>query len=186
MAVRHLFTVEEWHRMGEAGLFGDDARMELLDGEVIEMAPIGSRHAGCVKYLARALIVAVGDRAVVAVQDPVVLDSHSEPQPDLAVLAPRADGYRESHPTPSEILLIIEVSDTTLAFDRDIKAPQYARAAVPECWIVDLAGDQVLVMRSPGAGGYSDVRGLYRGETVSSATLGGAAVPVTDVLGPPA
>jgi Uma2 family endonuclease len=184
MAVRHAFTVQEWHHMGKTGLFGEDARMELLDGEVIEMAPIGSRHAGCVKYLARALIVAAGDRAVVAIQDPVVLDNRSEPQPDLAVLAPRSDGYRESHPTPPEIILLIEVSDTTLAFDRDVKAASYGRAGVPECWIVDLAGDQVLVLRSPGPGGYGDVRVLHRGETAGVATLSDIVLPVSDVLGP--
>ncbi len=139
--------------MGKIRLFGEDALLELLDGEVIEMAPIDSRHAGCVKYLARALIVAAEDRAVVAVQDPVILDEHSEPQPDLAVLAPRADGYRGSHPLPSEILLLIEVSDTTIAFDRDTKATRYGQAGVPECWIVDPAGDQAVVMRSPGPDG---------------------------------
>src|SRR5580700_10549035 len=116
--------------MGETGLFGEDARLELLDGEVIEMSPIGSPHGGCVKYLTRALIDAVGARAVIGVQDPVFLDDRSEPQPDLAVLAPRADGYRQSHPTPAEILLLIEVSDTTLPYDRDRKAPYYGRAGV--------------------------------------------------------
>src|SRR5271154_3026121 len=100
MAVRHAFTIDEWHHMGETGLFGEDARMELLDGEVIEMSPIGSPHGGGGNYLTRALIATAGDRAVIAVQNPVVLDDRSEPQPDLAVLAPRADGYRQSHPTP--------------------------------------------------------------------------------------
>jgi Uma2 family endonuclease len=184
MAVRHAFTVQEWHHMGKTGLFGEDARMELLDGEVIEMAPIGSRHAGCVKYLARALIVAAGDRAVVAIQDPVVLDHRSEPQPDLAVLAPRSDGYRESHPTPPEIILLIEVSDTTLAFDRDIKAASYARAGVPECWIVDLAGDQVLVMRDPSPSGYGDVRRAERDDQVGVEALPGVIIEVAQVLGP--
>jgi Uma2 family endonuclease len=186
MAVRHLFTVEEWHHMGKTGLFGEDARVELLDGEVIEMAPIGSQHAGCVKYLARALILAAGDRAVVAVQDPVVLDSRSEPQPDVAVLAPRADGYRDAHPVPSEILLLIEVADTSLAFDRDTKARYYGRAGVPECWIVDLAGDQILVMRSPGAAGFTDVRQASRGEQLGVPALPGVVIDVAAVLGPSA
>jgi Uma2 family endonuclease len=186
MAVRHLFTIDEWHHMGATGLFGEDARVELLDGEVIEMAPIGSRHAGCVKYLARALIEAAGDRAVVAVQDPVVLNSRSEPQPDLAVLAPRADGYRDAHPVPSEILLLIEVADTTLSFDRDTKAPTYGRAGVPECWIVDLAGDQILVMGSPGGAGFEDVRQARRGEQVGLIALPGVVIDVAAVLGPSA
>jgi Uma2 family endonuclease len=184
MAVRHAFTIEEWHHMGETGLFGEDARMELLDGEVIEMSPIGSAHGGCVKYLNRALIAAVGDRAVVGVQDPVVLDDRSEPQPDLAVLAPRPDEYRQSHPTPAEILLLIEVSDTTLPYDRDRKAPYYAGAGVRECWIVDLAGDQVLVMRAPRAAGYGDIRARHRGEQIDVEALAGVKLEVADILGP--
>ena len=93
MAVRHAFTVDEWHRMGDAGLFGEGARVELLDGEVIEMAPIGSAHAGCVNRLSRLLVGLLGERAVMAPQNPIVLNERSEPQPDIAVLAPREDMY---------------------------------------------------------------------------------------------
>ena len=184
MVVRHAFTVDEWHRMGETGLFGEDARLELLDGEVIEMSPIGSPHGGCVNFLTRALVEMAGDRAVIAVQNPVVLDNRSEPQPDLAVLAPRSDGYRQSHPTPAEILLLVEVSDTTLVYDRDRKAPYYARAGVRECWIVDLAGDQILVMRSPGPAGYGDVRALHRGERLHIEAMAGVELEAADILGP--
>jgi Uma2 family endonuclease len=183
MAVRHAFTVEEWHHMGDTGLFGEDARMELLDGAVIEMAPIGSRHGGCVNYLARALIMAAGDRAVVAIQNPVVLDEHSEPQPDVSVLAPRVDGYRQSHPTPAEILLVIEVSDTTLAYDRDRKAPYYAVSGVPEFWIVDLERDQILVMRQPTGARYAEFSTHRRGDRVDVGALAGVALDVADVLG---
>jgi Uma2 family endonuclease len=184
MAVRHAFTVDEWHRMSDVGLFGEDARMELLDGEVIEMAPIGSRHGGCVKYLTRALVEAMGDTAMVAVQDPVVLDERSEPQPDLAALVPRADGYRTSHPSPPEILLVIEVSDTTFAYDRDRKAPYYAGAGVPECWIVDIERDVILLMRQPTLAGYLDVRSLGRGDRVDIEALPDISLAVDDILGP--
>lgn len=184
MATRHAFTVDEWHRMGDTGLFGEDARMELLDGEVIEMSAISSRHRGCVKFLNRHLVEATGDRAVVGVQDPVTLDTRSEPQPDLAVLAARADGYRRSHPASAETLLIIEVSDTTLAFDRDVKAPLYAASGVRECWIVDLAGDRVLVMRAPAGGGYTDVRAAQRGDHVDMEALAGVVLDVAEILGP--
>jgi Uma2 family endonuclease len=183
MVIRHAFTVDEWHRMGEAGLFGDDARMELLDGEVIEMAPIGSPHAGGVNRLNHLLTSALGAQALVAVQNPVVLDDRSEPQPDIAVLQPRPDDYSRSHPTPSEILLLIEVSDTTLAFDRDIKAPQYARTGVPEYWIVDLAGDQVMVMREPSSTGYRDIRSLGPGNELSMGALPGVLFEVSQILG---
>jgi Uma2 family endonuclease len=170
--------------MGDTGLFGEDARMELLDGEVIEMSAISSRHRGCVKFLNRHLVEATGDRAVVGVQDPVTLDTRSEPQPDLAVLAARADGYRRSHPASAETLLIIEVSDTTLAFDRDVKAPLYAASGVRECWIVDLAGDRVLVMRAPAGGGYTDVRAAQRGDHVDMEALAGVVLDVAEILGP--
>jgi Uma2 family endonuclease len=184
MAVRHRFTVDEWHRMGETGLFGEDARLELLDGQVIEMAPIGSPHAGAVNRLNHLLTTAFGPRALIAVQNPVVLDDRSEPQPDLAVLRPRQDDYAQSHPTPPEILLIIEVSDTTLAFDRERKAAAYARAAVPEYWIVDLTGDQVVVMREPSPAGYLDIRPLGRGHDLSIAALPDVTFEVGQVLGP--
>ena len=182
MAARRAFTVDEWHRMGEAGLFGEGARMELLDGEVIEMSPIGSPHAGTVNRLTQILIRAVGERAVVSVQNPVVLDEWSEPQPDLAVLAPREDFYQRSHARPSEILLLIEVSDSTLAYDRGRKASYYAGARVPETWVVDLANEQVLVMRSPASTGYRDVRTLRRGAKLGIEALDGIRVSVNDFL----
>ena len=184
MAVRHLFTVDEWHWMGDAGLFGEDARMELLDGEVIEMAPIGSPHAGGVNRLNQMLATEVGDRALIAVQNPVVLDDRSEPQPDIAVLHPRPDSYARSHPTPPEILLLVEVSDTNLGFDRDLKATAYARAAVREYWIVDLTSDQVVVMREPTPAGYQDIRSLGRGQELSIEALPDAILEVAQVLGP--
>jgi Uma2 family endonuclease len=184
MAVRHLFTVEEWHHMGETGLFGEDARVELLDGEVIEMAPIGSPHAGGVNRLTRLFTAVVGDQALVAVQNPVLLDRHSEPQPDIAVLKPRPDSYADSHPTPAEILLLVEVSDSTLAFDRERKAATYARAGVPEYWIVDLTGDRVLVMRSPVVAAYRNVSQAGRGERLGMQALPGIEVDMDEVLGP--
>jgi Uma2 family endonuclease len=180
----HAFTVDEWHRMGAVSLFGADARMELLDGEIIDMAPIGSRHAGTVNRLTRLLVGAVGDRAVVAVQNPVYLDTRSEPLADLALLAPRADDYTLAHAEPSEIILLVEVSDSTLKYDRDRKAPYYARAGVPECWIVDLTSDSVLCLRAPGPAGYRDVRRLGRADGLSVSGLEGLEVAVSDILGP--
>jgi Uma2 family endonuclease len=185
MAVRHAFSIDEWHHMGEIGLFGEAARMELLDGEVIEMSPIGSRHASCVNRLVRMLVTELGSRAIVASQNPVVLDDTSEPQPDVGVLSPRPDEYSRSHARPSEILLLVEVSDTTLAFDRDRKAPYYANAGIRECWIVDLTGDQILVMRAPDDGGYRDVRALRRGQRVDIEALPSVVLEVANILDPP-
>ena len=184
MAVRHAFTVDEWHRMGEAGLFGDDARVELLDGEVIEMAPIGSAHSGCVIALTNFLVEAIGRRALISAQGPVRLDDRSEPQPDLAILAPRDDAYRGSRATPEEILLLIEVADNSLLFDRGQKASYYAASGVRETWVVDLEGEEVLVMRSPGSDGYREVRSLRRGDRLEIEALPGITLEVDDVLGP--
>jgi len=170
--------------MGEFGLFGDGARVELLDGEVIEMSPIGSPHASCVARLNFLLMRAVGSRALIFPQNPVGLDNYSEPQPDIAVLAPRPDGYSQSHPTPPDVLLLIEVADTTLPFDRDHKSFVYARSGVRQTWIVDLTGDEVLVMGSPAPDGYGRVRSLRRGEQLEIEALESVVLHVDDVLGP--
>ncbi len=168
--------------MGRLGLFDEDARVELIDGEIIEMAPIGDRHMLCVTRLAHLLQDVVGDRGVVSVQNPVRLDAHSEPQPDIALLSPPLDRYK-TLPGPSDVLLVVEVADTTFARDR-AKARFYARAGLLECWIVDLAGDRVLVMRRPGPEGYASQRDARRGETVDVDDLPGASLGVGQVLGP--
>ncbi len=133
---RRRFTVHDYHRMGEAGILHEDDRVELIEGELVEMAAIGTRHLTCVNGLTRMLVRGVGDEAIVSVQNPVRLDEHSEPQPDLTVL--RMRDYRESLPVPEDVLLLIEVSDTTLAYDRGVKLPLYARSGIREVWIVDL------------------------------------------------
>jgi Uma2 family endonuclease len=123
---KRRFTVDEYYRMAEAGILRPDERVELIEGEIIEMAAIGSRHAAFVKRLNRMLVRGVGARGVVSVQDPVRLSELSEPEPDLAVLEYRADCYAAAHPTPADTLLIVEVADTTLGWDRGRKAPLYA------------------------------------------------------------
>ena len=148
------FTVADFHRMGEAGILGEDERLELIEGEIIEMTPIGSPHGGRVNQLNRLLTQAVGELAVVAVQNPVVLSEHSEPEPDLALLRPRADFYTSSHPQASDVLLLIEVADSSLPTDRDIKVPLYARHGIPEVWIVAIGEHQVLRFALPDQGAY--------------------------------
>ena len=154
---RHRHTVDEYHRMGEADVFDTGVRLELIDGEIIEMAPIGSMHAGTVTRLTRLLERAVGDMAIVYVQNPVVLDDRSEPQPDLALLKPRDDFYTERHPVPEDVLLIIEVSDSTLHYDQEVKVPMYARIGIPEVWIVDLTNKQLHYYRQPSEHGFGHV-----------------------------
>jgi Uma2 family endonuclease len=180
---RRLFTVAEYHKMAEAGILSEDDRVELLEGEIVAMSPIGSRHAACVMRLTELLSERVVGRAHVNVQNPVRLGEHSEPQPDLALLRRRRDFYASSHPGPEDVLLVIEVAETSAAVDREVKVPLYARFGVPEVWLVDLAGDQVEVFREPSAEGYREVRVLRRGESLAPALLPDLLVPVDAVLG---
>lgn len=154
---RHRLSVTDFHRMAEAGILRPGERVELIEGEIIDMAPIGSAHGGAVKLLANRLKLAVGERAVVSVQDPVVLDAHSEPQPDVALLRPREDFYAASHPRAQDVLLVVEVAEASLPYDREVKPPLYARHGIPEAWLVDLASRQFLMHRAPTAKGYGEV-----------------------------
>ncbi len=178
------FTVDDYHRLAEAGILGEDDRVELLDGQVVEMTPIGPEHAGCVDALIRVLSRRVGDAAMIHGQNPVVLGARGEPQPDVAVLKPRADGYRTAHPGPEDILLVVEVADTSLAADRDVKLPLYAAARIPEAWLVDLEHDVIEVHRHPGPEGYREVRTLGRGDTLAALLVATGAISVDEVLGP--
>jgi Uma2 family endonuclease len=151
---RHRFTADEYHRMGESGLFGEDDRVELIEGEIIEMTPIGSRHSGTVIRLNRLLGQAVGDRAILATQSPLRLDVASEPEPDVALLRPRDDFYTTSHPGPADVLLLVEVAEASLRFDREVKVPLYARHGIPAVWLVDLAGRELTAYQQPAGEGY--------------------------------
>lgn len=176
------FTVDEYYRMAEAGILAPGERVELIEGEIVAMAAIGSRHAGCVNSLNRLLVRGLDERAVVSVQNPVRLSDMSEPEPDVAVLRPRADRYAEAHPGPPEVLLIIEVSDTTAAFDREVKGPLYARAGVQDFWLVDIDGDRVEVHRDPTPGAYRDIRRHGRGATLRPLAFPELDLPVNDIL----
>ena len=151
---RRRLSLTEFHRIGEAGIFREDDRIELIHGEMIEMAPIGSRHAGKVNRLARMLNHAVGTDAIVATQNPIVLPPDNEPQPDIALLKPRTDDYEESLPSAADVLLIIEIAETTLAYDRDVKLPIYAQHGIPEVWLFDLQSGSLAVYLDPASQGY--------------------------------
>ena len=180
-ARRRLLTVHEYHRMGEVGILHEDDRVELIDGVLIQMAAIGTRHFNCVNALNRLMVLGVGDKAVVSVQNPVRLSEYGEPQPDLTLLRPR--DYRESLPVPDDVLLLIEVSDTTLAYDKNVKLPLYARDGIREVWIVDLPNETVEIHAEPSDGGYNLVRRFRRGDTLRPGALPGLAVPVDVALG---
>lgn len=180
---RYRFTVDEYHRMAEAGVLHEDHRVELLDGGVVVMSPIGDPHAACVNRINRLLGARVGERAIVSVQNPIQLDSHSEPQPDVALLRPRDDFYASATPGPEDTLLAIEVGDSSARFDREVKAPLYAKARVRELWLVDLGAGEVRVCRRPDESGYADVSVKRRGDDLSPQALPDVIVRIVDVLG---
>jgi Uma2 family endonuclease len=150
------WTAAEYEQMVAAGVLGEDDRVELVEGEIVEMAPVGARHAASVNALARLLQRQVGDRALVSVQNPVRLSPRSEPQPDLAVLAWRDDGYRDELPGPADVLLVVEVAESSVATDRDVKLPLYGRAGIGEAWLVDLPAGTIEVHTGPSPAGYRE------------------------------
>ena len=180
---RHLFTVAEYHRMAEAGILSEDDRVELIEGELVEMTPIGIRHAACVRRLNRLLSGRVGERAIVDVQNPVRLGEHTEPQPDVVLLRPRPDLFADFLPGPADILLVIEVAEASADADRGVKVPLYARAGIPEVWLVDLAGERIEVYRRPTPQGYQEVQHLRRGARLASQAITDLELGVDEILG---
>jgi len=177
---RRLFTVQEYHRMAEAGIFHPDERVELIEGEIVQMSPIGPRHAGCVINANRLFLTRLGDRAVVSPQNPVVIQPRSEPQPDLLLLRPRAVSYNREHPIPEDVLLAVEVADTTVRFDRLVKARLYAPAAIAEFWLMLAMDGTVEVYRAPGSDGYTSVTQHGSGQMVSALAFPDVGFAVTD------
>jgi Uma2 family endonuclease len=184
MLRRYRFTVDEYDRMAAAGVLTQCDRVELLDGEIVEMSPIGDRHAGVVARLTNLLSQRLGARAIVWPQNPVGLRVvRSVPQPDVALLRPRADFYTTGRPGPDDILLVIEVMDTSADTDRGVKLPLYARAGLGETWLVDLSADVIEVHRRPGPAGYPDTRVFRRGESIVPLAFPDLAPSVDELLG---
>ena len=182
-ATRRQWDVADYDRMLQAGILNEDDRVELLDGEIVEMSPSGSRHAACVKRLNAFLVEHLGSSAIVGVQDPIYLSTYSEPQPDISICHPRPDFYAVSHPTPADLFLLVEVADSSLLFDREEKLPLYARAGIPEIWLVDLIHDQLNVYTEPKDASYQAHQQFNRGETVSSAVRAMLRLSVDSILG---
>jgi Uma2 family endonuclease len=179
---RHPLTRRDYHRMGEAGIWGHNGRVELLAGQVVEKPPIGPRHAIVTENLLELLFTAVAGRARVRCQDPVVLDDGSEPQPDIALVRRPWRGYPHTHPGPDDIFLLIEVADSSLDFDRTVKRDLYARAGIQEVWIVDLTADRVLVHRRPSPRGYGSVVPVEVPEALGVEALPGTTIPAAEVF----
>jgi len=181
---RRRFTIDEYHRMGEFGILTKDDRVELLDGEIIEMAPIGLRHASICDRLTRLFTSRLGDRVIVRVGGPIVLPKQdSEPQPDLTLLHPRSDFYSHAHPEPADVLLAVEVMDTTAYRDRRVKLPLYGRASITEVWLVDAEQELVEVHRHPPAGQHAALAVKRRGERVTIAAFPDVPFAIDEIFG---
>jgi Uma2 family endonuclease len=177
------FTVTDYTRMAEAGILTEDDRVELIDGEVRAMAPIGSRHAATVRRLDVLIAPQIGERALVSVQSPIQLSDYTEPQPDIAVLRHRADFYANAHPRPEDVLLVIEVADSSLAYDREEKIPRYAKAMIPEVWLAEIETEAVTQHTEPDGTRYRHVRTFGRGDVIASQSVSGLQLSVDDIFG---
>ena len=168
--------------MAETGVLPPDAHVELLDGRILDMSPIGPFHGGVTKFLNQHFTVAAKGRWIMAVQDPVRLDEHSEPQPDVMLLKPAADFYRKRHPQPEDVFLLVEVSDSTLATDQEEKLPAYGRAGIPEVWIVNLIEETIEIYREPHLAGYASKTILRSGGKATPQAFADVEVNVTELL----
>lgn len=180
-ATKKLFTIDDYYRIAETGVFAPDDRVELIEGEILEMSPIGPRHAACVNRLTRAFRP-IDDRAVLSVQNPTHLNLYNAPQPDLLVLKPREDFYAGGHPVPEDVLLAVEVSETTLRYDQRVKVPLYARTGIREVWVVDVTADRLYVYRDARDGAYQAVSTLGRGESVAPVAFPDFVLKVDSIL----
>lgn len=161
------FTADDYQRMGQVGILSEDDRVELIDGEVVAMTPTGSRHNACVDAVNRAMVVGAGDNAIVRVQGSVRLDLYHEPEPDVVLLRPQADSYASRLPGPADILLIVEIAESSVEYDRDMKARIYAASGVPEYWLADLGANLVSCYAAPQGGTYRTLRQYRRGQTIT-------------------
>jgi len=180
---KKLFTIDEYYGMAKAGILRPGERVELIDGEIFQMTPIENRHLGCVNRATRLFVAAFLGRAVVSVQHPVQLTNYTEPQPDVAVLKFRTDDYSGKKPEAEDTILILEVSDTTLRFDRKIKMPRYAAAGISEMWIANLEDNELLVYRDPEGDTFRTALTLHRGDSLSVVAFPDAVFSVDELLG---
>lgn len=180
---RFPISVDMYHLMAERGVFAPDDRVELIEGELFEMSPIGNLHARCVKFLNDYLITLLTGRYVVGVQDPIVLNDKSEPQPDLSILDYRADFYKDETPRAKNVVLVIEVAETSVTFDKNVKFRRYAAAGISEAWLIDLTGESVEVHSQPKDNGYGTIKIYQRGENAVSEAIPSINLPVDDILG---
>jgi Uma2 family endonuclease len=179
---KRRFTVDEFYKMGAIGILDDGNRTELVDGEVVEMSPMGPRHAAAVNRVSSRLGHLLDGKALVRVRMPVRLNAYNEPQPDIAFVKARRDFYDLRHPGPADVLAVLEISDTTLDYDRDVKLGVYAAVRIPECWVLDIAGSALLVFRGPSRGDYKTFLRFGPGECVAMLAFPDIEIAVSDLL----
>jgi len=178
------FTLDEYHRMGETGILRPDDRVELIEGEIVEMTPIGSRHAATVARIQHLFSIRLGDRAVIWSQNPLLLVRYqSEPEPDVMLLAPRSDFYAAGHPEPPDVRLLVEVADSSLPYDRRTKLPLYARSEGAETWLIDLDAGRLEIHRDPSDTGYGNIRIPRPSEAFAPAAFPDLSLTLRDLLG---
>jgi Uma2 family endonuclease len=181
--LKRLFTVEEYYQMYEAGLFANGERVELIRGEIIKMSPIGRRHAACVIRSSDVLTRKLGNRILLSVQNPLVLDNTSMPEPDIVLLKRKADFYESGLPQSVDVILLIEVADSTIDSDRELKIPIYAEDDIAEVWLVDINNACIEVYRQPTSDGYQELLKYYRGQTLSILAFPDVNIAVDEILG---
>lgn len=181
-AKKRGFTVDDYYYLADVGILDEDDRIELIDGEIVLMSPINVPHAYCVRAFTMEFYMMASEQAVISVQDPIHLNDNSEPQPDIALLRPRDDFYAEAHATPDDILLLVEVADSSLERDREKARDTYAKHGIPELWIANLRDEVVERHRNPTPDGYEDVRVFNRGDTISAELLPDVELAVDDIL----
>lgn len=180
-AICHALSVDDFHKLGEVGVLRDDDRAELIEGALIGMAPIGSRDASVVNRFTNRFAAALSGHAIVSARNPVILGASTEVQPDIALLRHRDDFYANAHPTPSDVLLVIEVADTSLPFDRNVKVPLYARHGIPEVWLVNPRQRRIDMFRRPTGAGYGETLRPAEGEALAPLLLPEVSVSGTDL-----
>ena len=176
------FSVDEYYQMAESGILTESDRVELIEGEIVQMTPIGSRHGACVKKLIKVFTNMIGGEEILSVQDAVRLDEFSEPEPDIALLKERDDFYAESHPGPGDVLLIVEVADASVRYDREVKVPLYAKAGIPEVWLVNLPDKSIETYRKPVESGYAETSILRKGQVLSPTAFSELEIRVEEIL----
>jgi Uma2 family endonuclease len=177
---KRRLSVEEYHKMGETGILQEKG-IELINGEIVEMSPIGSNHSSCVNKLNAMLVVILGSNAIVSVQNPIIVGNYSEPEPDISILRYRKDFYAKELPHAEDVLIVIEVADTSAGYDREVKLPLYAEGGIPEYWLVNLENNEIEVYRHPTGNSYKFRELLRSGDTLQSKTIE-LAIPVEKIV----